>query len=184
MLAIVETTRTTLWQQWIRPGGRVESTTIDGIRRARSSEERFPAVLQHRPEKKLWDDFREESRCLVGNVTATYRCETAVQRDRRFLGTSAAALKRGSGEHSTLHAARQGRTADVGRAAFSQGSKSETDHLRYTFTFENGSEVCNYPSNSTHHKDKLNVLADLKRLRGLPKKNTPMFFHALKRGTT
>lgn len=118
------------------------------------------------------------SRQCHGHVPV--RDGAAVQRDRRFLGTSAA-LKRGSGEHSTLHAARQGRTADVGRAALSQGSKSETDHLRYTFTLENGSEVCNYPSNSTHHKDKLNVLADLS---GLPKKTMPMFFHALKCGTT
>lgn len=103
-----------------------------------------------------------------------------MQRDRRFLGTSAA-LKRGSGEHSTLHAARQGRTADVGRSRKEVKVKLTT--LRYTFTLENGSEVCNYPSNSTHHKDKLIVLADLKQKR-ISKANYTYVFYALKRGTT
>lgn len=183
MVAIVETTRTTLWQHWIMPGERFESmtSTVDRVRDSKSS--LFWRAISRRSTTPAWEEIM---RRFSWRITVFIRqCHGHVPvRDGGATWSALSRHKRGSGEHSTLHAARQGRTADVGRAAFSQGSKSETDHLRYTFTFENGWEVCKYPSNSTHHKDKLNVLADLKRLRGLPKKTTPMFFSCVKAGTT
>lgn len=107
----------------------------DRVRDSKSS--LFWRAISRRSTTPAWEEIMRRfswritvfSRQCHGHVPV--RDGAAVQRGRSFLGSSAA-LKRGSGEHSTLHAARQGWTADVGRAALSQGSKSETDHLRYT----------------------------------------------------